>query len=231
MDRTYTIRVRARWVRYALVALVTALVALPVGALAGHQFPDVPDDSIFHGDIAAIADAEVTLGFPDGTFRPKDFVTREQMAAFLNRGLALAPDKTPVANADKVDGRDANQLLRVASGQTDDAPNQNGAIVSATISAPTAGWLIITGGVDAGGTDAFTCFLTVGENQVVGSVRFAGNEAQATEENCETTGVHQVAAGDHTIALQIGAQATALFGNASLWALFVPFDSEGNPAG
>jgi hypothetical protein len=111
MDRTYTIRVRARWVRYALVALVTALVALPVGALAGHRFPDVPDDSIFHGDISAIEEAGVTTGFPDGTYRPKDLVTREQMAAFLNRGLALAPDKTPVANADKVDGMDASELV------------------------------------------------------------------------------------------------------------------------
>jgi hypothetical protein len=99
MDRTYTIHVRARWVRYVLVALVTALVAFPGGVWAFHSFSDVPDDSIFHSDISAIADAGVTLGFPDGTFRPKDFVTREQMAAFLNRGLALAPDKPPVAKA------------------------------------------------------------------------------------------------------------------------------------
>jgi len=38
--------------------------------------------------IAAVADADITTGFTDGTFRPGDDVTRGQMAAFLFRALA-----------------------------------------------------------------------------------------------------------------------------------------------
>ncbi len=41
--------------------------------------------------IAAVAEAGITTGFPDGTFRPGDAVTRGQMAAFLTRGLDLPP--------------------------------------------------------------------------------------------------------------------------------------------
>ncbi|MDP8958438.1 MAG: S-layer homology domain-containing protein [Actinomycetota bacterium] len=111
MDRTYIIRIRARWVSHAIVALIAALVAFPVGALASDRFPDVPFDNIFHDDINAIADAGVTIGFPDGTYRPTDFVTREQMAAFMNRLGALGPDKSPVVNADRLDGRDSTSFL------------------------------------------------------------------------------------------------------------------------
>ena len=39
-----------------------------------------------------------------GNYCPKDYVTREQMAAFMNRLGALQAGKTPVVNADKVDG-------------------------------------------------------------------------------------------------------------------------------
>ena len=47
-------------------------------------------------------------------------------------------------------------------------------------------------------------------------------------ENCSTTGVHQVTAGTHTFALTIGSRNTVTFFGASLWALFVPFDGNGN---
>jgi len=85
--------------------LVGVAVAFPLGVLASHSFTDVPD-GVFHDDIDAIADAGVTTGCGGGKFCPKDYVTREQMAAFLNRLGALGPGKTPVVNADKVDGHD-----------------------------------------------------------------------------------------------------------------------------
>ncbi|HLE58732.1 MAG TPA: S-layer homology domain-containing protein [Candidatus Limnocylindria bacterium] len=96
----------------AAAALIVALAAFPLGALASHDFPDVPDSNIFHADISALADSGVTTGCGGGNFCPSAFVTREQMAAFMNRLGALAPEKTPVVNADRVDGLDSTQLAR-----------------------------------------------------------------------------------------------------------------------
>ena len=95
------------------LALAVALVAFPLGALASHQFGDVPDSNPFHADIDALADSGVTTGCGGGNFCPSANVTREQMAAFMNRLGALQQGKTPVVNADKVDGVDA---IGVAAG-------------------------------------------------------------------------------------------------------------------
>jgi hypothetical protein len=100
------LRAGRRHVPLVAAVLLTAAVAFPLGAIANHQFIDVPTSNTFHGDIDAIADAGVTTGCAAGKYCPKDFVTREQMAAFLNRLGALGPGKTPVVNADKVDGKD-----------------------------------------------------------------------------------------------------------------------------
>jgi hypothetical protein len=93
--------------------LLGAMLAFPLGILASHQFGDVPDSNTYHADIDALADAGVTTGCGDGTtFCPNAFVTREQMAAFMNRLGALAAGKTPVVNADRLDGLDSTQLVR-----------------------------------------------------------------------------------------------------------------------
>jgi S-layer homology domain len=91
-----------------VVALAIAAVAFPLGVLAGHRFADVPDSITFHDDIEAIAAAGVTAGCGGGNYCPTDFVTREQMAGFLNRIGALGVGKTPVVNADRLDGLDAS---------------------------------------------------------------------------------------------------------------------------
>jgi hypothetical protein len=46
-------------------------------------------DSVHLEGIAAVAEAGITEGYPDGTFRPRDLVSREQMASFLQRALGL----------------------------------------------------------------------------------------------------------------------------------------------
>jgi S-layer homology domain len=83
--------------------------------LASHQFSDVPNSNIFHGDVDALVDAGVTAGCGGGKYCPNQAVTRGQMAAFMNRLGALAPGKTPVVNADRVDGYHARTLSGVAS--------------------------------------------------------------------------------------------------------------------
>ncbi len=53
-------------------------------------FDDVPDSNTHAGAISAIVAADITLGFPDGTYRPGDEVTRGQMASFIARTLDAA---------------------------------------------------------------------------------------------------------------------------------------------
>ncbi len=80
--------------RGQMAAFLNRALALP-GAEADTFVDD--DGSIFEGDIEALFAAGITRGCtPDGSsFCPDDFVTRGQMAAFLNRALAL-----PGAEAD-----------------------------------------------------------------------------------------------------------------------------------
>ena len=93
-------------------ALLGAAVAFPLGILASDTFGDVPTTNIFHDDINAIADAGVTTGCGGGNYCPAEFVTREQMAAFMNRLGALSAGKTPVVNADRLDGLTSGQFVR-----------------------------------------------------------------------------------------------------------------------
>lgn len=52
-------------------------------------FSDVPTTHGFFRNIEALAASGITTGFSDGTFKPNEFVTRGQMAAFLSRALGL----------------------------------------------------------------------------------------------------------------------------------------------
>jgi hypothetical protein len=98
---------RPMLLRMLFVALVAALITAPTAVWASHQFTDVPDDNVFHQDIDAIADAGVTVGCnpPENTeFCPDDEVTREQMAAFMNR-LGALDGGAPVVDARTVQGQ------------------------------------------------------------------------------------------------------------------------------
>ena len=98
----------------ALVACLAAAIAFPLGVIASHQFTDVPNTSTYHADIDAIRDAGITTGCAPNLYCPKDFVTREQMAAFLNRLGALQAGKPPVVNAAELDGLDSTAFLAVS---------------------------------------------------------------------------------------------------------------------
>lgn len=100
-------RSKGQWGLMLVVATVAALVAAPAAVWASHRFNDVPDSNVFHDDIDAIADAGVTLGCnpPDNTlYCPDDYVTRGQMAAFMNRLASLDGEANPVVDARSVSG-------------------------------------------------------------------------------------------------------------------------------
>jgi len=146
-------------------------------------------------------------------------------------------------NADKLDDRHASALLRVAFDSSDDMPNGNdsgtytggtGEPLSVSITAPTAGWLVISGTVDTANPDAdsvYECHLHMDGSLVIGSVMSSQLDGAGTtneREDCTTQGVQEVAAGGHTVTLQLtNVIATTLFGDGSLSAMFVPFDGTG----
>ncbi len=100
----------------ALVVIIALVLGIPAGVvLASHQFSDVPSSNAFHSDIDALVDSGVTAGCGGGRYCPKANVTREQMAAFLNRLGALSSSQTPVVNATKLDGLDSNSFERSTS--------------------------------------------------------------------------------------------------------------------
>jgi hypothetical protein len=132
------------------ILALTAAVAFPLGVLASHSFNDVSNANPFHADIAALKDSGVSsTGCGGGNFCPKDYVTREQMAAFMNRLGALSPSKTPVVNADRLDGYGSEDLSRVAFGYNPTLINGTLApttgIVTAQIFVPGPGYLAVSG--------------------------------------------------------------------------------------
>jgi hypothetical protein len=144
-------------------ALLGAAVAFPLGVIASHQFTDVPTSNSFHADIDALADAGVTSGCAAGKYCPKDFVTREQMAAFLNRLGALGPGKPPVVNADKVDGLhagDLNYLIDNEQPSVVQLAKTWGAFEQVTVDAPTDGFVLVVGAVSIGPNDCIIfCYV------------------------------------------------------------------------
>lgn len=90
MDAAATVELSPRrGVRRVLATLaVAAAIAVPSTTLGIIQvFSDVPPSSSYYTNILNLAYSGVTAGCGGGNYCPTDPVTREQMAAFLNRGL------------------------------------------------------------------------------------------------------------------------------------------------
>lgn len=100
------------------VVLLAGVAAFGGAAYASHQFSDVPNEHPFHDEIGAMADAGITTGFGDGTFRPSQPLTRQAMSAFLARGLghvALAADSTTLIPGSVATSTDTLSLAQVTS--------------------------------------------------------------------------------------------------------------------
>ena len=215
-------------------ALVFALAAFPLGTAAIPQFSDVPDSNQFHNDIDAIADAGVTSGCAAGLYCPSAYVTREQMAAFMNRLGALAPEKTPVVNATTVDRFNADALSRVAYASTDNAgpDGSDGVKLTVAITAPTRGYFSVVASLDSTNyvaDDAWFCYLTKDAAYITGTQRLFDFQVGANqEEDCVTNGVVSTCGGTSTFTLviqDIGPSTSFRAGN--LFVQFTPFNGTG----
>ncbi|MDZ7733375.1 MAG: S-layer homology domain-containing protein [Acidimicrobiia bacterium] len=111
-DGTY--RPNAPVTRQAMAAFLhrlwAALGAPDPDPIPDHDFTDVDDTNPFDTDIAWMAHLGLTEGYPDGTYRPNDPVTRQAMAAFLHRLWAAlgADDPDPIEPHDFTDVSDTN---------------------------------------------------------------------------------------------------------------------------
>ena len=214
-------------------AMLGAAIALPLGVIASHQFTDVLNTNSFHGDIDAIADAGITTGCGGGKYCPKDFVTREQMAAFLNRLGALGPGKTPVVNATKVDGFDAASINRFAYGQDTGttALTWPARLVygSVTITAPASGYVLVNTSVTIfSNTCAADCTVVEYVRHVEGDDLSIASQAYVGSRyvTLSTTTVFDVAPGPNTFRIELAREEFAedLYGYwAQITAQFSPF--------
>jgi len=228
---------------YFLTAMTGSLIGLLVGALLVSVIPAVGRT----GD-------PMVLGTSNRAGRSTWLASRGPSTLKLNNtagnvalDLRVQPGTAPLAvnsnrrvvglNADRVDGLHAAELVRVGYGSTADAADTNGAAATATITAPRPGLLVMSGTIEASGipSDGYFCRLKVDGTEVTGTVMAStlgsagGDHTNNADENCATTGVYPVDAGQHTVTFHISSQNTAFFGGASVWALYVPFDGTGNP--
>ena len=70
-----------------IVALVAGVIAVTAttAAAQGQRFPDVPADHYAFGAVEWAAEVGVTLGYPDGTFRPQEPLSKGHAVVFMER--------------------------------------------------------------------------------------------------------------------------------------------------
>jgi len=211
-------QLRRRGIRRAVVFAVMAVaLAVPGAVIANHQFSDVPNSNTFHNSISNIKIAGITGGCGGTKYCPSAGVTRGQMAAFLNRGLARG-----------------NVFLGFGTGLT----GSYGTVVEGTILTPGAGYILANAASMAYTSDASTCpcnirtiLYNAADNHYsffyeTTMPTFAAGDRSAAISNTYVFPVD--AGGAHTIALQMNETGTAnLAADASLTLVWVPFDAGG----
>ena len=91
-----------------------------VPASSGDNFADVDPAGPHGAAINALADAGIAEGYEDGDFRPRDPVSRAQMASFLVRAIGLSEVAPDGRFEDVVDGPHAGTIHAIAqAGITD----------------------------------------------------------------------------------------------------------------
>lgn len=71
---------------------------------SGSAFSDVKANTWYAGVVGAAVKAQLIEGFTDGTFRPNDEITREQLAVMLSRALIMTGADSKVGSTDVMTG-------------------------------------------------------------------------------------------------------------------------------
>lgn len=70
-------------------SVVTPAIVIPMAIEASSTFTDITTKHSYFKDIHTMRDLGIINGYPDGTFRPDEIITRKQVAALLNRAHKL----------------------------------------------------------------------------------------------------------------------------------------------
>lgn len=244
------------------VVIIALAMAMPAfGAIT--RFTDVPDSNIFAEDINWMDENGITSGCGTDLYCPTANVTRQQMSAFMrrlatnqvvdaaelegmkavdfaaaghNHDAAYLAKTGTAANSELVDGRDANDLARVASlsftGPLE--TNDFARLKSFDIEAPTNGYLMLSSSLEfftTATTESVWCSWELDGVQVTGGTSRIDlyDPSGDIDANCAAQAVVPVAAGTHTVTIMgtynnFPASYFA-WGNGS--ALFIAFDGSG----
>ena len=110
-------------IRYRTLALVLVIPLLllttffagvkTADALTVNCFTDVSEGQWFHDYVCWMFDAGLTAGYPDGTYRPYDNITRAEVAVMMQQ-LSGEGSAGPVVDAAKLDGLEASAFYTQA---------------------------------------------------------------------------------------------------------------------
>src|SRR6056297_3528858 len=92
--------------KFAAIIAVVALVAFAAPAFAANPFMDVPMNSWAYDAVSQLASQGVISGYPDGTFKGNQPMTRYEMASIVARALA-------VVDMNKASKQDVEMLKRL----------------------------------------------------------------------------------------------------------------------
>lgn len=213
------------------LAIVTSLLAVPLGAWAGTVFDDVDDTDAHIEGITFVKNSGVSVGCDaNNNYCPTDNVTRAQMATFMYRLSGNDEDTAPSVNADRVDGFDAHEIVRASYDQTDSLAlaGTDGVAAETTMIAPTDGMLIIhaSSHVETSSTgDSISCEIDVDGIVVAASRRGVHVDfPDQPVDVCATDVAVEVEAGTYTIEYRFfGLLVNSVVNEAALTVLYVPF--------
>ncbi|MCC5954008.1 MAG: S-layer homology domain-containing protein [Acidimicrobiia bacterium] len=196
-----------------LLGGITAVILLSAGtgAFAAQQFSDVPDTNPFSPQISALADACITSGFPDGTFRPADSLSRQAEAAFIGRSgaqVAVGNQGSPITFGENT-GFDSG-LVPLASVSITVPEGLEGCGQQIHLTG-TANLLSIPASAPCFGATHCNAYLSItdAEDERIGTgiVRFTDNASGAT---VSVQAVVEAPPGDHSFALEVWSNRVAL---------------------
>lgn len=102
---------------FAAIGALLLLVSLPLTSSAARQFPDVPASKHFAEAVYNLEGRGIIGGYPDGTFKPGESITRGQAAAIIAKLVQL--DMTNVKDPKFKDVRPANGYYKAIAALAD----------------------------------------------------------------------------------------------------------------